>query len=186
MREARKLLDMRRPLLVALSMLLIFTALVAPRNADPVVHSSTSAQAISTPEDSWWMEQHHLRSLRASRSAQRVALPAKQTHHKHVAPRTRTHKPTTTRSSTGTALGATDNSVWYRLARCESGGNWADNTGNGYYGGLQFSLGTWHSVGGVGYPHQASAAEQIKRGKILQARSGWGQWPACSRKLGLR
>jgi LysM repeat protein len=76
--------------------------------------------------------------------------------------------------------------VWDRLAACESGGNWNINTGNGYYGGLQFSLSTWRGVGGSGYPHQASRSEQIKRGKILQVRSGWGQWPACSAKLGLR
>jgi resuscitation-promoting factor RpfB len=55
-----------------------------------------------------------------------------------------------------------------------------------YYGGLQFLPSTWRSVGGSGMPHHASKAEQIKRGKILQQRSGWGQWPACSRKLGLR
>ena len=78
------------------------------------------------------------------------------------------------------------NSVWDRLAQCESGGNWAINTGNGYYGGLQFSAATWRSVGGSGLPHQHSRAEQIKRGQILQARAGWGQWPACTRALGLR
>lgn len=77
-------------------------------------------------------------------------------------------------------------SVWDRLAACESGGNWSINTGNGYYGGLQFTASTWRAVGGSGLPHQASKAEQIKRGQILQARSGWGQWPACTAKLGLR
>jgi hypothetical protein len=77
-----------------------------------------------------------------------------------------------------------DPATWDRLARCESGGNWAMNNGNGYYGGLQFSLATWRNVGGSGYPHQATKAEQIKRGKILQSRSGWGQWPNCSRELG--
>ncbi len=77
-------------------------------------------------------------------------------------------------------------SVWDRLAQCESGGNWSISTGNGYYGGLQFTLSTWQSVGGSGYPHQNSREEQIKRGQILQARSGWGQWPACTLKLGLR
>ncbi len=77
-----------------------------------------------------------------------------------------------------------DPASWDRLAQCESGGNWAMNTGNGYYGGLQFSLATWQDVGGTGYPHQASKAEQIKRGKILQARSGWEAWPGCSRELG--
>lgn len=76
--------------------------------------------------------------------------------------------------------------VWDRLSRCESGGNWSINTGNGYYGGLQFSLGSWRAVGGVGYPHQASREEQIARGKMLQARQGWGAWPACTRKLGIR
>lgn len=77
-------------------------------------------------------------------------------------------------------------SVWDRLAACESGGNWAINTGNGYYGGLQFSLSSWRGVGGSGYPHQASRAEQIARAEQLLARQGWGAWPACSAKLGLR
>jgi hypothetical protein len=77
-------------------------------------------------------------------------------------------------------------SVWDRLAQCESNGNWQANTGNGYYGGLQFLPSTWRSVGGSGLPHQASKSEQIHRAQILQQRSGWGQWPACSRRLGLR
>ncbi|WP_110183079.1 resuscitation-promoting factor [Nocardioides solisilvae] len=76
--------------------------------------------------------------------------------------------------------------VWDRLAQCESGGNWAINTGNGYYGGVQFSAATWRSVGGSGLPHQHSREEQIKRASILQARAGWGQWPHCSAQLGLR
>jgi hypothetical protein len=80
----------------------------------------------------------------------------------------------------------TNNSVWDRLALCESGGNWRINTGNGFYGGIQFDLASWHDAGGVGYPHQASRAEQIKRGKIWKSRYGWKPWPACSRKLGLR
>lgn len=84
-------------------------------------------------------------------------------------------------ASVGTNAG-----VWDQLARCESGGNWAINTGNGFYGGLQFTLATWAGVGGTGYPNQASREEQIARGQILQARSGWGQWPACTAKLGLR
>lgn len=77
-------------------------------------------------------------------------------------------------------------SVWDRLAECESHGNWSINTGNGYYGGLQFSLKSWQWVGGAGYPHQASKAEQIARAEILLDRQGWRAWPACSRKLGLR
>jgi uncharacterized protein YabE (DUF348 family) len=71
---------------------------------------------------------------------------------------------------------ASGNSVWDKIAQCESGGNWHINTGNGYYGGLQFSAATWHSVGGTGLPSDHTREEQIKRAKILQARSGWGQW----------
>ena len=69
---------------------------------------------------------------------------------------------------------------------CESSGNWAANTGNGYYGGLQFSLSSWQAVGGVGYPHEHPREVQIEMGKRLQARQGWGAWPHCSRQLGLR
>ncbi|MBC7581731.1 transglycosylase family protein [Aeromicrobium sp.] len=76
-------------------------------------------------------------------------------------------------------------SVWDQLAACEAGGNWSINTGNGYYGGLQFTLSSWQGVGGAGYPNQASREEQILRGQMLQARSGWGAWPACSSRLGL-
>lgn len=76
-------------------------------------------------------------------------------------------------------------SVWDRLAQCESGGNWAINTGNGFYGGLQFTLSSWRGVGGSGYPNQASREEQIARAQMLQARQGWDAWPACSAKLGL-
>lgn len=74
--------------------------------------------------------------------------------------------------------------TWDALAECESGGNWSTNTGNGYYGGLQFALSTWQSLGGEGYPHENSRETQIAIAQKLQARSGWGQWPACTRKLG--
>lgn len=76
--------------------------------------------------------------------------------------------------------------VWDRLAECESNGNWSSDTGNGFYGGLQFTLDSWQSVGGTGYPHEASREEQIRRGEQLQAIQGWDAWPACSEKLGLR
>ena len=85
-----------------------------------------------------------------------------------------------------TAASAKASVNWDAIAQCESGGNWSINTGNGYYGGLQFSLGSWRAVGGSGYPHNASRDEQIARGERLKDRQGWGAWPACSRKLGLR
>ena len=75
---------------------------------------------------------------------------------------------------------------WAALAECESGGDWSINTGNGYYGGLQFSLTSWRGVGGEGYPHQAAVAEQIRRAVMLQALQGWGAWPTCSQAVGLR
>ncbi len=76
-------------------------------------------------------------------------------------------------------------SVWDSIAACESGGNWSINTGNGFYGGLQFTQSSWAAVGGSGSPSQASREEQIARAEILQSRQGWGAWPACSAKLGL-
>lgn len=76
-------------------------------------------------------------------------------------------------------------STWDALAQCESGGNWSINTGNGYYGGLQFSPQSWVGAGGTGMPHQASKAEQIRVAENLLQMQGWGAWPACSAKLGL-
>ncbi|WP_280637386.1 resuscitation-promoting factor [Nocardioides sp. W7] len=76
--------------------------------------------------------------------------------------------------------------VWDRLAQCESGGNWAINTGNGYYGGLQFNLGTWQSNGGSGLPSNASRETQIAIAtKLRDAAGGYGPWPGCAAKLGL-
>jgi len=87
---------------------------------------------------------------------------------------------------TPTANYASGNSVWDSLAQCESGGNWAINTGNGYYGGLQFSLGTWQAYGGPGMPHQQSRETQIAIAeKVRAATGGYGSWPHCSQSLGL-
>lgn len=95
-------------------------------------------------------------------------------------------RPSASIQPEATPVSSGDEGVWDSIARCESGGNWAINTGNGFYGGLQFTLGSWHGVGGEGYPNEASREEQIARGQMLQARQGWGAWPACSAKLGLR
>jgi len=79
--------------------------------------------------------------------------------------------------------------VWDRLARCESGGNWRINTGNGYYGGLQFSGSTWRAYGGgrfAAYAHHASKAQQITVAERVRQRQGWGAWPSCSSRIGLR
>ena len=77
-------------------------------------------------------------------------------------------------------------STWDSLAQCESGGNWATNTGNGYSGGLQFSASTWAAHGGTGSAANASREQQIAVAQRVQASQGWGAWPACAAKLGLR
>lgn len=74
-------------------------------------------------------------------------------------------------------------SAWDRIAACEAGGNWAINTGNGYYGGVQFDYGTWIANGGLKYAPRADLAtreEQIAIAEVTQARQGWGAWPVCS------
>ena len=81
-----------------------------------------------------------------------------------------------------------DGNVWDLLAQCESGGNWAINTGNGYYGGLQFSYSTWLGNGGgdfAEYAHLATREQQILIAENLHARRGFQPWPACRVKLGL-
>ncbi|MBI8988607.1 resuscitation-promoting factor Rpf1 domain-containing protein [Corynebacterium meridianum] len=84
--------------------------------------------------------------------------------------------------------GAAPYSDWDRLAQCEAGGNWGINTGNGFYGGLQFTPGTWRAYGGTEYapmPHMATREQQIAIAEKTLAGQGWGAWPACSARLGL-
>lgn len=70
---------------------------------------------------------------------------------------------------------------WDAIARCEAGGNWAANTGNGFYGGLQFTASTWRANGGTGMPHQASRERQIGVARRVLATQGIGAWPVCGR-----
>jgi Transglycosylase-like domain len=107
---------------------------------------------------------------------------------------TTTEAPTTTEPPADAPVGEDNGggfgdpnsyATWDALAECESGGRW-DYSAGPYYGGLQFSLSTWRSVGGTGYPYEHSRETQIHFGQVLQARSGWGQWPHCSAELGLR
>ncbi|WP_327093788.1 transglycosylase family protein [Nocardia vinacea] len=81
-----------------------------------------------------------------------------------------------------------DGAIWDALARCESTGNWGINTGNGYYGGIQFDQGTWERQGGLKYAPRADLAtreEQIAIAEVTRARQGWGAWPACTSRLGI-
>jgi nucleoid-associated protein YgaU len=94
-------------------------------------------------------------------------------------------------SAAGLALSATaanattSTSTWDALAQCESGGNWATNTGNGFSGGLQFSPSTWAAYGGTGSASDASREQQIAVAEQVQAAQGWGAWPSCAAQLGL-
>ncbi|MGE3285870.1 MAG: transglycosylase family protein [Pseudonocardia sp.] len=94
-----------------------------------------------------------------------------------------------TNDDVSTAPAVANGSVWDRLAQCESTGNWSINTGNGYYGGLQFDLRTWAAYGGKKYaarPDLASREEQIAVAeRVRKDRGGFSAWPGCSRKLGL-
>jgi resuscitation-promoting factor RpfA len=75
--------------------------------------------------------------------------------------------------------------TWDAIAQCESSGNWHIDTGNGYYGGLQFLPSTWRAFGGTGNPADASKAEQIRVAERTLKVQGWGAWPTCSARLGL-
>lgn len=88
----------------------------------------------------------------------------------------------------GSATSAQASSVWDRVAACESGGNWAISTGNGFYGGLQFTHQTWQGYGGGRYAfnaNRASKAEQILVAKRTLSAQGPGAWPVCSVRAGL-
>ncbi len=83
----------------------------------------------------------------------------------------------------GTGTASAESGVnWDAVAACESGGNWSIATGNGYYGGLQFTMGTWRANGGSGSPHQASKAEQIRVAENVLRSQGIGAWPVCGRR----
>ena len=89
---------------------------------------------------------------------------------------------------TGAGVAQADTAVWDKVAQCESTGNWSINTGNGYYGGLQFYQPTWKSFGGqefASYAHQATKAEQIAVAQRVLDRQGPGAWPTCGQRAGL-
>ncbi|MER7756050.1 transglycosylase family protein [Kitasatospora sp. NPDC097643] len=89
---------------------------------------------------------------------------------------------------TATSASAATTSAWDAVAQCESGGNWSISTGNGFYGGLQFTPSTWAAYGGTAYAsqaNQASRAQQIAVAEKVLASQGPGAWPVCSGKAGL-
>lgn len=113
-------------------------------------------------------------------NTQAVAQTAPETDDSSSAPQPVTQVSSSTSSSTSQG-----DSVWDSIAQCESNGNWQTDTGNGYYGGLQFTLSSWRAFGGTGDPSQASRAEQIAVAQKLQAAQGWNAWPVCSVRAGM-
>ncbi|MDA8043678.1 MAG: transglycosylase family protein, partial [Actinomycetota bacterium] len=87
--------------------------------------------------------------------------------------------------TTSSTSGAGASGVWLQLRQCESGGNYQEDSGNGYFGAYQFSQQTWTDLGYPGRPDQEPPATQDAAAQKLQAESGWGQWPACAAALGL-
>lgn len=90
-----------------------------------------------------------------------------------------------TRTAVKVVTGGTSDAAFTALRQCEAGGNYATNTGNGYYGAYQYNLGTWANYGGYARPDLAPPAVQDAKARATQAARGWSPWPACARKLGL-
>jgi len=150
-----------------------FNAMVATYQLQQLA-MTTAQQAFAAAEAQVAFQQAAAQQVAAQQAAQAPATPA----------------ATPGPSPAGTPAPATDpaapsGGVWAALRLCESGGDYADDTGNGYYGAYQFALSTWLSLGYSGLPSNAPPAVQDAAAQQLQARSGWGQWPACARKLGL-
>jgi len=142
--------------------------------------SVAASSASATPLRSRYVQTHHVALTRyvLSRHTLHTRYVSRRRHSAHTRYLARGFglRPVVTSSGVG--------GVWACIRAHESGGNYATNTGNGYYGAYQFTLSTWYSVGGRGLPSQASPAEQDMRAQMLQARSGWTPWPMTSRRCG--
>jgi hypothetical protein len=160
----------RRSVFLSIGLVASGTLLTSDLMASPA-HAFVRRPAYGRSIDRQALRQRIARQQRASRSGTRQrVVPA-------PAP---TPKPVTA------AARPSDDLIWQRLRNCEAGGRYERNSGNGYYGAYQMSAGTWRSLGHKGLPHQAPPEVQDEAARKLQARSGWGQWPACSRRVGAR
>ena len=148
-----------------------------PRSNTQVVHDFMVAnQLLKFEHAAYW----HVVDGKMVFAKDPVATAAPVHQHTFSAPAP-THQAVASSSNSGASGG-----VWAALRQCESGGNYSTNTGNGFQGAYQFTQQTWSGIGMSGSPSSASPAQQDAAAKKLQAQSGWGQWPACSAKLGLR
>lgn len=161
----------------------LFDANPDVENPDVIV----PGQVLRIPEPDEQLESRPLPAAPAPAPAPEAPPAAEQsTSGETAAPQQSTPQPASAPATEPQVNTSAPAGVWQQLAQCESGGNWQANTGNGYFGGLQFTLSSWRWVGGTGYPHHASRGEQIRRAERLLERQGWSAWPSCSRKVGLR
>jgi hypothetical protein len=162
-------IDFRRGVHLAIGLVATSTLLTSNLMAEPA-HAFVRHPSYGRSIDREAIRQRLARQQRASRSGTR----------------TRATVPDSAPKPVVAAAGGGDDALWQRLRNCEAGGNYQRNSGNGYYGAYQMSAGTWRSLGYGGLPHQAPPEVQDQAARKLQARSGWGQWPACSRRVGAR
>jgi len=149
-------------------------------------HQQASGKAKYWYQDAnghWWWTSHYdryQRKLAAGHKGNGTRGPGSSSVPKTHSSTARSQSVTKSTPRTSSSVGG---GVWDRIAQCESGGNWSINTGNGYYGGLQFSYSTWLAYGGGSYArtaNQASKSQQIAIATKVQASQGWGAWPVCS------
>lgn len=162
-------IDFRRSVFLSIGLVVSGTLLTSDLMAAPA-HAFVRRPGYGRSVDRQAIRQRLAQKQRASRSATR----------QRVAPAP-TPKPVMAASPR-----PNEDQIWQRLRNCEAGGRYDRNSGNGYYGAYQMSAGTWRSLGYKGLPHQAAPEVQDEAARKLQARSGWGQWPACSRRVGAR
>ena len=172
-------IDFRRSVFLSIGLVVSGTLLTSDLMAAPA-HAFVRRPGYGRSVDRQAIRQRVARQQRASRSATRQRVAPAPT------PLSSRATPPRPRPVTAAAPRPGEDQVWQRLRNCEAGGRYDRNSGNGYYGAYQFSAGTWRSLGYKGLPHQAPSEVQDEAARKLQARSGWGQWPACSRRIGAR
>jgi len=188
-------MTLRRVVHFAAIFLLLAVASVVSLQAQAPTRVASYPQVESTGVDNLDLLHHiqhrQVEQRAASRNQHRVALHKKQVARARAAREARAAQqnvqPSVSRETGGIPA------IWAAMAQCEAGGNWASNTGNGYYGGLQFTMGSWTSYGGTGVPQSASASVQIMVARRILT-TGYGKyppqgvnaWPVCGPRVGLQ
>ncbi|WP_152351770.1 transglycosylase family protein [Brachybacterium subflavum] len=160
----------------------------APEPEDTSSDADDSSSSAATSDDSSSDTGSSSSKSSSSKSSSSKTASAKTSEKKSQGSSSKKSTSSSKSSSSAKAPSVSDGSVWDTIARCESGGNWSINTGNGFKGGLQFTDQTWRAFGGGAYASsadQASRAQQIAVAKKVQAAQGWGAWPGCTSKLGI-